>query len=293
MYYLNLDPKFDPFNSSFFGGVIDYEVFDFPSGCEPHIKIRMPFNIEADTEVTITTRIKSMNDLMILLLATDALKRLEFQHIDLFIPFLPFARQDRVMVEGEPFSLKIIAEIINSQGYDEVMLYDVHSEVAPALIDNSVVVTNHKFVSGLLDEVGNNYVICCPDAGAYKKIFKLCKEIGYEGELVLCNKVRDLKTGNILKAEVNGGSSIKGRDVYIIDDICDGGGTFSMLAKALRKKQPKSVNLIVTHGIMSKGTYIEGIDEIWVTDSFKNIDDFESNNNVNFNQVKLIYGETL
>lgn len=262
MIKLNIDKGFEPF-----GNGIDFEVFDFPSGCEPHIKIK---EINAE-KALITLRIRNLNQLMLLFLATDALKRSGVKEIEVFIPYLPFARQDRVMVSGEPLSVKVISDLINLQNYSKVTIYDAHSEVSLALINNAVGIDNHSFVKEVLKDK-ENYLICSPDAGAYKKIFKLCQKIGYKDEIVLCNKVRDVSNGKIQNIMI-ANNDLQGKDLYIVDDICDGGGTFTILSKELKKKNCGKVNLIVSHGIFSKGEepLKENIDMVYTTDSFKDI----------------------
>lgn len=262
MIKLNIDKGFEPFGSG-----IDFEVFDFPSGCEPHIKIK---EINAE-KALITLRIRNLNQLMLLFLATDALKRSGVKEIEVFIPYLPFARQDRVMVSGEPLSVKVISDLINLQNYSKVTIYDAHSEVSLALINNAVGIDNHSFVKEVLKDK-ENYLICSPDAGAYKKIFKLCQKIGYKDEIVLCNKVRDVSNGKIQNIMI-ANNDLQGKDLYILDDICDGGGTFTILSKELKKKNCGKVNLIVSHGIFSKGEepLKENIDMVYTTDSFKDI----------------------
>lgn len=262
MIKLNIDKGFEPFGSG-----IDFEVFDFPSGCEPHIKIK---EINAE-KVLITLRIRNLNQLMLLFLATDALKRSGVKEIEAFIPYLPFARQDRVMVSGEPLSVKVISDLINLQNYSKVTIYDAHSEVSLALINNAVGIDNHSFVKEVLKDK-ENYLICSPDAGAYKKIFKLCQKIGYKDEIVLCNKVRDVSNGKIQNIMI-ANNDLQGKDLYIVDDICDGGGTFTILSKELKKRNCGKVNLIVSHGIFSKGEepLKEDIDMVYTTDSFKDI----------------------
>jgi ribose-phosphate pyrophosphokinase len=264
MTIINLDKDFKPF-----GDGIEFQKFDFPSGCEPHIKLPAI----ADEQVKITCRIQNANDLLLLLLTTDALKRSGVKGLECFIPYLPFARQDRVMVKGEPLSVKVIADLINSQGFEKVQIFDAHSEVSFALLNNSDAITNHSFVAEVLkDKTG--YLIISPDAGAYKKIFKVCQHLNYKDEIVLCNKTRNVENGNItsVTCTVN---DFQGLDLYIIDDICDGGGTFILLADELKKRNCGKVNLIVSHGIFSKGVdALTNIDHIYTTDSFK---DLESN----------------
>ena len=266
---INLDENFKPFGKEF--TELEYQKFSFPSGCEPHIKIVEKNWMVANNEVIITTRIKSSEDLMVLLLATDALKRLGFTYIKLFMPYLPFARQDRVMVGGEPLSIKVIANIINSQEYTKVAVYDAHSEVSLALLNNCDPVNNHIFIKQVLDKKEDYYIVS-PDAGAYKKIFKAAQFVGYTNDIVLCNKIRDVKTGQILNmtCDVN---DLGGKDVYIIDDICDGGGTFIGLADKLKENNAGKVNLIVSHGIFSKGIEVlHNIDHIYTTDSFSDLE---------------------
>lgn len=255
---LNLDKDFQPF-----GEGISFDSFNFPGG-EVHVKVKT--NSYLDNHCKITTRIKSSDDVMRLLMATDALRRGDIEFISLFMPYLPYARQDRQMVKGEPLSLKVFADLINSQHYLSVSFFDIHSEVSLALINNSRSYTNHIFVEEVL-RYKTDYLIISPDAGAYKKIFSLCQSIGYSHEIILCNKVRDLSTGKIKQLTVSA-EDLKGMDCYIVDDICDGGATFSILSSELKKRNSGEIFLIVSHGIFSKGLPIPGIDHIYTTNSF-------------------------
>ncbi len=255
---LNLDPEFSPL-----GKGIEAKQFNFPSGCEPHIKLQFTDELHC----FLTCRIRTTNDIMMLLLATDALKRAKVERVDLFIPFLPFARQDRVMISGEPLSIKVLSDVINLQGYNSVKIYDCHSEVGLALINKSEPITNHDFVRSVLP-TEEGFLIVSPDAGAYKKIFKLCQDISYRDKIVLCNKNRDVSTGNITGVVCDTGDFEK-KDLYIIDDICDGGGTFILLAEELRKRNCGKVNLIVSHMLHQTPSenLINSIDNIYCTNS--------------------------
>ncbi len=272
---VNLDPAFSPYGESDF----KVKVFPFPSKVEMGVKIDIP----EITPVTITTRLKSSDDIMTLLNATDALRQAGIKEISLFMPFVPYARQDRVMVPGEALSIKVFAKLINTQGYDRVTIFDPHSDVTPALIDNAYVINNHEFVKLALKDM-ENYIIISPDSGAFKKVFKVCQAIGYNERVALCNKVRTLANGNIehLSFDVQ---SFEGKDAVIIDDICDGGATFIALATELKKRDAGKVHLIVSHGIFSRGVnnlLNSGVDTITTTDSFKDIGAFE-----NVRQIKL------
>jgi len=260
---INLDPEFDPVDAQ--QGQIKVNSFNFPSGCEPHVKIGL---IQPDGDTLITTRIKTTDDLMRLFLATDAVRRMGCEKIHVYIPYLPFARQDRVMTKGEPFSLKVLANLINSQKYAGVTVFDPHSGISEAVIDNMKVSNNHIFVNQCLHDKRGYYIIS-PDAGAYKKIYDVCKYIGYKDEIVISNKFRDVTSGVIRSITVSH-DDLDGKDCYIVDDICDGGATFTILAEELKRRNAGKINLIVSHGIFSKGIdALVGIDHVYTTNSFK------------------------
>ncbi|MEK7434437.1 MAG: ribose-phosphate pyrophosphokinase-like domain-containing protein, partial [Cyanobacteriota bacterium] len=111
MIIINLDKDFKPY-----GEGIEFKAFNFPSNCEVHIKLP---EIK-ESKVKLTTRIQSSDNLIMLLMATDALKRCGVKEIEVLIPYLPYARQDRVMVKGEPLSIKVISDMLNLQGYSKV-----------------------------------------------------------------------------------------------------------------------------------------------------------------------------
>ena len=81
-------------------------------------------------------------------------------------------------------------------------------------------------------------------------------------------KERDLKTGQLTNFKVFN-EDLQNKTCFIIDDICDGGGTFVGTAEALKKIGAQKIILVVSHGIFSKGFDLENIDEIYTTDSYK------------------------
>ncbi|MGY0040935.1 ribose-phosphate pyrophosphokinase-like domain-containing protein [Pedobacter sp. NJ-S-72] len=160
MKVLNLSNGFKPFNSSL--EEIESKSFLF-SGGEVHIKLQGHAE-----EVMISARLNDSNEVMKLLLATDALRRNGSKNISVFIPYLPYARQDRVMVGGEPLSIKVMCNLINSCGFDKVYIFDVHSEVSLALLDNCELISNSSLAKQVLHE-RTDYLLVSPDAGALKK----------------------------------------------------------------------------------------------------------------------------
>ena len=273
---LNLNPSFTPLGEN---NLIEYKSFLFAGG-EPHIKISTNFDVAAP--VTITQRINSFNDLGMICITVDALRRMGVKEIELFIPYFPAARQDRVMIPGEPLSVKVYADIINAMALASVTVFDPHSEVTPALLNNCVTVSNHEFIKQVIANIGTDVKLISPDGGALKKIYKVSEFLG-GAEVVECSKSRDVKTGKLSGFKVYA-EDLAGTDCLIVDDICDGGGTFIGLAESLKAKNAGKLYLAISHGIFSKGFDELGkyFEQIFTTDSIKEVD------HEGVTQIKLI-----
>ena len=260
--YLNLDPNFAPYGTN---QALAFEHFTF-SGGEPHFKLLETPNPEQ--AVVITHRVQSFNDMGLLLIAVDALKRAGVKQIELVLPYFPAARQDRVMVAGEPLSVKVYADLINALDLDKVTIFDAHSEVAIALLNNCKAISNHKFIEQVLQNLGEVQLIA-PDGGALKKIYKLAAYLQGAYPVVECSKSRDVRTGKLSGFKVFV-EDLQGADCLIVDDICDAGGTFMGLANALKEKNAGKLYLAVSHGIFSKGldSLSQHFTQIFTTNSF-------------------------
>jgi ribose-phosphate pyrophosphokinase len=267
MLTLNLDPNFKPFK----GEEIQFQAFTFAGG-EPHIKIVSPSPPESGWgEVFITHRLNSFNDLGLLCVAVDALRRMGVQHLETFLPYFPAARQDRVMVAGEPLSVKVYADIINQLGFKKVTVFDAHSEVTPAVLNHCEVMPNHVFIQKVIQAIGSDVLLVSPDGGALKKIYKVSEFLGGI-EVIECSKSRNVKTGKLTGFKVYA-DDLQGKDCLIVDDICDGGGTFIGLAEELKNKNAGKLYLAISHGIFSKGfDSLSCFERIFTTDSIRKIE---------------------
>ena len=190
-------------------------------------------------------------------------------------PYFPFSRQDRVMEKSprQSFSLKVFANLLNSQGFDKVITWDPHSSVTPALINNVEVINQDYFVYFIPELWAKledpDTVIVAPDAGAYKKVVGMAKD---PNKVVVATKIRGAD-GSISHTEILNGTDLEGKSCVIIDDICDGGRTFIGIAEALKARGANKyeIDLFVTHGIFSRGADClidAGIDTIYTTNSF-------------------------
>jgi len=254
---------------------ISAETFNFLGG-EVHVKLNDNGNIAyPSNEVTIFARANSSDDIMRILLTNDALVRMGYKNNSLFIPYLPYARQDRVMVEGEPFSLKVFTDMLKSCDFNRIFVFDPHSEISTTLLEKNIhVISNVDFVKTCLEDIGGNPLLVSVDGGAFKKIFKLASELGYKDDIVICNKARNLNDGKILAYSVDK-ADLEGRSVILVDDICSRGGTFMGLASELKKRNAGKIYLIVSHyeGSADISKLKEsGIERVYTTDSIGKVD---------------------
>lgn len=236
------------------------ESFNFPVG-EKHVTLSSVFFSKG---VSLEFIFEKNEDIIELLLVVDAIKRNGGWITRLFIPYVPFSRQDRVNVVGECFSLKVFADLVNGIGAKEVVIEDPHSDVTPALINNVTVRKQWHLLGQYLPET-NDYWLVSPDAGALKKTYQMASKVTSLG-VVECGKYRDTATGKITGTIVHS-EDLQGKDCYIVDDICDGGRTFIEIAKELKKKNAGKIVLMVTHGFFTKGLEVfDGlIDEIYTS----------------------------
>jgi len=256
--------------------IIPYEHFFFGGG-EQHIKFNHD-DLMHTWNTTIWLQYGQDSEIWKLALIVDALNRDGVNLIRLNIPYFPAARQDRVCVQGEPLTVKVFADFINSMNFDRVTIFDPHSDVTPALLDNVKVIDNTEFVGAILGEMNaldgtGKTVLVSPDAGSNKKVANVAKYLhktsGIEVSVVRADKLRNVATGQIIETTVYA-DDLTGKECYIIDDICSKGGTFCALAKVLKEKGASKVYLVVSHyeGTANIQTLKDsGIDLIFTTDS--------------------------
>lgn len=251
-----------------------FKSFVFPGG-EVGIKFDKSERGPRDY-LTFTLKAKSAHDLIELAMVKDAAERQFSQKQScLKLPYIPYARQDRVCDEGEAFSLKVFCDYLNFLGFDNVEVVDPHSDVAPALINNVIVVKQEDIVAQfpeLISAITHGAVLVSPDAGASKKTQAIARRL-QRTEYIRADKLRNLSTGEVLETIVYK-DDFKGQDVVVCDDIADGARTFIELAKICKAKNCGKFSLYVTHGIFSKGIVPildSGIDHVFTTDSFRSI----------------------
>lgn len=212
----------------------------------------------------ILLRPNSMQSFVAAMFWVDAMTEYGHKVPELVLPCVPGARQDRLNPEGDYlFTAKSVARMINQRNFPLVTVVDPHSEVISALIDRCDVRHSSEFVQNHFDYD----CVVSPDAGAEKRA-------GYVGRRLALPVIHAWKDRNIRDGKITGfgiePDIIKYQYPLIIDDICDGGGTFIGLRKIMPEQQ--NVSLFVTHGMFTQGTDILTtiFDKIYTTDSLIN-----------------------
>ncbi|MEO4006889.1 MULTISPECIES: ribose-phosphate pyrophosphokinase [unclassified Flavobacterium] len=210
----------------------------------------------------------SSDNLMELLLMIDAAKRASARHITAVIPYFGWARQDRKDKPRVPIGAKLVAKLIEAAGATRIMTMDLHADQIQGFFEKPV---DHLFASTIflpyvrslnLDKL----TIASPDMGGSKRAYAYSKFL--ESDVVICYKQR--KQANVIDTmELIG--DVTGRNVILVDDMIDTGGTLAKAADMMMERGALSVRAICTHAILSGDAYqkIENskIEELIVTDS--------------------------
>src|SRR5210317_545125 len=208
------------------------------------------------------------DNLMELLMLCDAAKRASAHMVTAVIPYFGLARQDRKDKPRVPIGSKMIANILVAAGADRVMTMDLHAPQIQGFFDipvdhlDSFVIFIPYIKSLKLD----NIVLAAPDIGASKRVREFAKVLNCE--MVICDKER--KRANEVASMVVIGD-VKGKNVVLIDDICDTANTLAKAAKLLKEEGAASVRAVCTHPVLSGKAYdtIENsvMEELVVTDT--------------------------
>lgn len=208
------------------------------------------------------------DNLFELLLMVDAAKRASARKIIAVIPYFGFARQDRKDKPRVAIGAKLVANMLQAAGVNRVMTMDLHADQIQGFFEVPV---DHLFASTLFyNEMkaldNGNLVMAAPDAGGAKRANAYAKKL--DTGLAICHKHRK-KANEVAEMTVIG--DVAGKDVILVDDMCDTAGTLTKAAELFIEKGAKSVRAFCTHAVLS-GPAMERINnskltELIVTDT--------------------------
>lgn len=192
------------------------------------------------------------DNLMELLLMIDAAKRASAYKVIAVIPYYGYARQDRKDRPRVAIGSKLVANMLTAAGADRVITMDLHAPQIQGYFDIPV---DHLDSSAIfipyIEELNlKNLTFAAPDVGSANRIREIASY--FEVEMVICDKHRK-RANEIFSMVVIG--DVTDRDIVLIDDICDTGGTLAKSAGLLMEKGARSVRAFCTHPVLSGKAY--------------------------------------
>ncbi len=208
------------------------------------------------------------DNLMELLLMADAARRASATNVTLVVPYFGYARQDRKDRPRVSIAAKLIANVMQSAGADRLISMDLHAGQIQGFFDIPV---DHLdgtaiFVPYLKSLKLEALTFASPDVGGVARARAFAKY--FSADMVVCDKHRK-RANEIASMQVIG--DVTDRDVVLVDDLVDTGGTLCRAAQLLKDKGAKSVRAICTHPVLSGNAYANinssVLEELVVTDT--------------------------
>jgi len=209
-------------------------------------------SIRGDVVFLVQSTYAPSDNLMELLLMIDAARRASAYKIVAVIPYYGYARQDRKDKPRVAIGSKLVANMLVAAGANRVITMDLHAPQIQGYFDIPVdhLDSSAIFIPYITALKLENLTFAAPDVGSANRIREVASY--FEVEMVICDKHR--KRANEIASMVVIGD-VTDRDVVIIDDICDTGGTLVKAAKLLKDKGARTVRALITHPVLSGKAY--------------------------------------
>lgn len=242
-----------------------------------------------------------VNDMIMELLLWGNLMRLASAHnIVAVIPHFGYARQDRKNASRTPISARLMADLIQTAGFNRVLTMDLHAPQIQGFFDPSKCVLDHLNAGKLITDYFKSLklakpVILCPDVGNTKKVEKYVGAFPPEVEQAIIDKRRDPDTGEVKALRLIG--DVKDKNVFMTDDIISTAGTMRNAIDFADKMGAKSFHIVATHGEFV-GKAVQRlqhpkIKEIAVTDTIPLLPGIEKHLPIKVLSVSELFGEAI
>ena len=244
--------------------------------------------IRGEEVAIIQSTFSPTDNLMELLLLVDAAKRASAKRIIAVTPYFGFARQDRKDQPRVAIGAKLVANMLAVAGIDRLVTIDLHADQIQGFFEVPVdhLYGNAVFVPYLKSLNLDNLCIATPDTGGTKRANTYSKLLGVD--MAICYKQR--KVANQIESMTVIGD-VEGKDVVLVDDICDTAGTLTKAASLMMENGANSVRALCTHAVLSGPAYerIENSDltEIVLTDTIP------LDNSKNTEKIKVVSTDDL
>ena len=209
-------------------------------------------SVRGDYVFLVQSTFAPTDNLMEILLMIDAAKRASAYKIIAVIPYYGYARQDRKDKPRVAIGSKLIATLLESAGANRVITMDLHAAQIQGFFDVPVdhLDSSAIFIPYINDLKLQNLAFAAPDVGSTNRVREIASY--FNAEMVICDKHR--KRANEIASMVVIGD-VTGKDIILVDDICDTGGTLAKAAGLLKEKGARSVRAMITHPVLSGNAY--------------------------------------
>ena len=209
-------------------------------------------SVRGDYVFLVQSTFAPVENLMELLLMIDAARRASAYKVIAVIPYYGYARQDRKDRPRVAIGSKLVANMLVAAGADRVITMDLHAPQIQGYFDIPVdhLDSSAVFIPYIEQLKVENLTFAAPDVGSTNRVREIASY--FNAEMVICDKHR--KRANEIASMVVIGE-VTDRDIVIIDDICDTGGTLAKSASLLMEKGARSVRAMITHPVLSGKAY--------------------------------------
>jgi ribose-phosphate pyrophosphokinase len=254
-------------------------------------------NVRGEDMFIIQSTSNPANDnLMELLIMTDALRRSSAHHITAVVPYFGYARQDRRSKARTPISAKLVANLMTQAGIERVLTMDLHAAQIQGFFD--VPVDNLYAAPVFALDIIHNFknlkkvTVVSPDVGGVARARELAERIG--ADLAIVDKRRSAP-GEVASMTVIG--EVKGRVCIIVDDIADTAGTLVKAADLLKSEGAAEVHAYISHGVLS-GPAVERVrnssmKSLVITDSIEPTEAVRRSKNIRIVPVAPLFGQAI
>ncbi|MDB5562057.1 MAG: phosphoribosylpyrophosphate synthetase [Hyphomicrobiales bacterium] len=235
------------------------------------------------------------DNLMELLILTDAVRRSSARRITAVLPYFGYARQDRRSTGRTPISAKLVSNLITEAGANRVLTLDLHAAQIQGFFD--IPTDNLYSAPVMVQDIKENYdvsnvMIVSPDVGGVVRARNVAERIG--ASLAIVDKRRP-RAG--VSEVMNIIGDVSGQACIMIDDIVDSGGTLVNAADALLKAGAKEVSAYITHGVLSEGASeriaASKLKELVISDSIGETDGVRAARNIRRISIAPLIGEAI
>jgi len=248
-----------------------------------------------DVFILQSTSFPANDNLMELLILTDALRRSSARRITAVLPYFGYARQDRKSASRTPISAKLVANLITHSGVNRVITLDLHAAQIQGFFD---IPTDNLYSAPVMTrDIQENYgtqntMIVSPDVGGVARARAIAQRIG--ADLAIVDKRRP-RAG--VSEVMNIIGDVSGHKCILIDDIVDSGGTLVNAAEALLNAGALEVSAYITHGVLSDGAAervaASKLKELVITDSINESESVAAAKNIRRVSIAPLMGEAI